>query len=69
MNIDDIIEAFDEHLDTYNDTVNINGYLFKPSEVLNSFALTTYLKELDRYIADNYDTSLDDSGETVYWRY
>lgn len=65
--IEDIIEAFDEYLDDYNDPVVIQGRTYLPSETLNTINFKEYMKELDKYIDNNY-TLINQDGETIYTR-
>lgn len=65
--IDDVIEAFNEYLDDMNGTIGIEGHEFSPSEVLNTVNFKLYMKELDKYIDNNY-TLINHDGETIYNR-
>jgi hypothetical protein len=69
MHIEEIIEEFNQQINEQEEPIVVLGHEFKPSDVLNSLALSAYLKELDRYIEDNYKTCVSgDDGDITYFK-
>ncbi len=65
--IEDVIEDFDRSLDAHELPISVLGHEFNPSEVLKELNINKYLRELDRFIEENYLTSMSgDDGDVTY---
>lgn len=67
IDIDEVIEQFDQYLDEYNNPVEIEGHVFAASEALNTLSFKAYLAELDKFIQDNFIIVSHD-GDSFYER-
>lgn len=66
IDIEQVIENFDEYLDATNEPANICGFEFAPNEVLRAISLDLYTKKLNKYIDENYRTVDTGEGDLMY---
>lgn len=66
--IEDVIEAFDSHLDEYYGPIEVVGHEFGASEALKTLSEKLYYRELDKYIEDNYTLTENFMGDVEYMR-
>lgn len=67
MNIEDLIEEFDNYLDMQYDDIIIEDEVLKPSEIIHAIGNNFYDKKLGEHIDKYYDVKLDSHlGECDY---
>lgn len=68
MYTDDLIEEFEEHLNTEFGDFEVAGIEFKAGDILRELHRDAYLKELGYYIQENFEVEHHE-GEPLYKRH